>query len=427
MSSAPIPHAPSYYAAVTPPFGLRPALPGPAETDVCVIGAGYTGLSAALHLARAGRRVIVLDAARVGWGASGRNGGQLHTGQRRDQSTLEDWFGRDRAHRLFELAEEAKRLVKDLIAEHAIDCDWTEGLIHAIHKPAYLTPYAEEFEKLARDYRYEGLTRLDRDELAAAIGTEAYHGGWRDAGAGHLNPLAFAFGLARAAEAAGATIHEATRALGIRSGPRPVVDTDQGPVTADAVVIACNGYLAGLEPEVESRIMPIHNYILATEPLGGRARRLIPDREAIADTRFVVHYWRLSADDRLVFGGGETYSRNFPNDIKAFVRRHLLKIYPDLAGVRIDYGWGGTLAVTMNRMPLFARPRPGVYAAAGYSGQGIGLATFAGKLIAEAIQGDQSRFDTFATLPMGKFPGGKWLRYPSLVLAMSWYALRDRI
>ena len=421
------PHAPSYYAASARDVVLRPVLPASTTADVCVIGAGYTGLSAALHLAEAGRKVIVIDAARVGWGASGRNGGQLHTGQRRDQSTLESWFGRDRARVLWDMAEEAKALVKQLIRRHGIDCDWTDGLIHAVHKPAYLGELDAEFHKLSRDYGYDRVSPLDRDGLAAAIGTDVYHGGFRDAGAGHLQPLDFALGLARAAEAAGVVIHEGTRALGLKTGRRPIVETDHGLVTADAVVVATNGYVSGLEPDVEARIMPIHNYILATEPLGARAERLIPGREAVADTRFVVHYWRLSADRRLVFGGGETYSRDFPKDIKAFVRRHLMKIYPGLADVAIDYGWGGTLAVTMNRMPLFARPHAHVYAVAGYSGQGVALATLGGKLIAEAIGGDQSRFDVFADLPARRFPGGKWLRYPSLVLAMSWYALRDRL
>ncbi|MEJ1161808.1 NAD(P)/FAD-dependent oxidoreductase [Prosthecomicrobium sp. N25] len=423
----PLPHAPSLYAATAVGDHPRAPLAGDVRADVCIVGGGYTGLSAALHLAEAGRKVVVLEANRLGWGASGRNGGQLHSGQRQDVSTLEAWFGRARARALFDLGEEAKRTVKDLIARHAIDCEWQDGLIHAIHKRRYLDVVRREVETLERDYGYAGITLLDRTAAAAAIGTDVYHGAWRDASAGHLHPLNLALGIAAAAERAGAVLHEGTRATRLVDGPVPKVVTPQGTVTADAVVLAGNGYLEGLDRETEAHVMPIHNYILATEPLGARADRLIPGREAVSDSRFVVHYWRLTRVGRLVFGGGETYSRQFPADIKGFVRRHMLAIYPGLADARIDYGWGGTLAVTRSRLPFMRRLRPGLYTSGGYSGQGVGLATFAGKLLAEAIAGDTGRFDVFAGLPARLFPGGRHLRYPSLVLAMSWYALRDRL
>ena len=423
------PHAPSWYAASAHPTPERPPLAGETHADVCVIGGGFTGLSTALHLAEKGRRVVLVEANRVGWGASGRNGGQLHSGQRRDQETLEHWFGEARAHALFDLAEEAKRTVKTLIARHAIDCDWRDGLIHAVHRKAWLADCLHEAEHLIARYGYSGATFLDAAELARAIGTEVYVGGWRDATAGHLHPLNFALGLARAAEAAGVVIHEATRALSVSSdgGGHRTVTTDRGDIFAPDVVIAANGHLDGLDPDVDARVMPIHNYVLATEPLGPRAAHLIPFREAVADSRFVVHYWRLSADNRLIFGGGETYGHRPPKDVAAFVRRHMLKIYPDLADVKIDYAWGGTLAVTMSRMPFFRRLRPGVYTACGYSGHGVAMATFAGKLLAEAIEGDTSRFDVMASIPARKFPGGPMLRLPTLVLAMSWFALRDRL
>lgn len=420
-------HAPSYYAATAIGDHRRARLDADAHADICVIGGGYTGLSAALHLAEAGSSVILLEANRLGWGASGRNGGQLHTGQRQEVSTLEAWFGQERAKLLFDLAEEAKSTVKGLIARHTIDCDWHDGLIHAMHKPRYAATLARETEHLARHYGLTDISVLGRDEVAAAIGTDVYHGGIRDGSAGHLHPLNFALGLARAAEAAGARLHEGTRVSAINDGPTFRVSTPTGTVTADNVVIACNGYLNGLDAETEARVMPIQNYILATEPLGERAAQLIPRWEAVADSRFVVHYWRLSADGRLLFGGGETYSRTFPRDIKFFVRRYMLRIYPQLADAQIDYGWGGTLAVTMNRLPYMRRLRRGLYTSGGYSGQGVGLATFAGKLLSEAILGDDRRFAHMAAIPAAKFPGGRRLRYPSMVLAMSWYALRDRL
>ena len=426
--TAPRPYPPSWYAATAHAAPARPALDGGTHADVCVVGAGYTGLSAAIHLAEKGRRVVVLEAERVGWGASGRNGGQLHSGQRRDQETLEKWFGETEAHALFDLAVEAKHTVKELISRNAIDCDWQDGLIHATHKKSWVADAEHEVEFLRSRYGYEDNEILSADQVAAAIGTDVYYGGWRDASAGHLHPLNYALGLARAAEALGVTIHEGTRVRDIRSesGTRRIV-TDRGTVSAADVVIAANGYLAGLDRDIEARVLPIHNYILATEPLGARADRLIPGREAVSDSRFVVHYWHLSADGRMLFGGGERYGHGEPRDLAGFVRAHMLKIYPDLADVRIDHAWGGTLAVTMNRMPYFRRLRPGVYTACGYSGHGVAIATLAGKLLAEAIVGDTARFDVMARIPAGCFPGGPLLRKPTLMLALTWFALRDRL
>ena len=421
-------HAPSYYAATAHPAPPRPPLAGDTSADVCVVGAGYTGLSTALHLARRGRSVVVIEANRVGWGASGRNGGQLHSGQRRDQETLESWFGETRARALFDLAEDSKRTVKGLITDHAIDCDWRDGLIHAVHKKAWLADAEREVDHLVSRYGYPGTTRLDAAELAAAIGTDVYFGGWRDGTAGHLHPLNYALGLARAVEEAGVRIHEATRASRIETtAGRVHVTTPSGTVIADDAVIAANGYLDGLDRDIDARVMPIRNYVAATAPLGDLADRLIPGREAVADSRFVVHYWRLSADRRMIFGGGETYGHTDPKDVTAFVRGHMAKIYPGLAEVPITHAWGGTLAVTMSRMPFFRRLKPGLYTACGYSGHGVAIATLAGKLLAEAIDGDTARFDVMGSIPAAKFPGGPLLRAPTLALAMTWFALRDRL
>jgi len=421
-------HPPSWYAASVPIPPLRPRLDGDASADVCVVGGGYTGLSAALHLAEAGRKVVLLEACRVGWGASGRNGGQLHSGQRRDQAWLEHAVGRDDARRLWDLGEAAKTLVLGLVERHGIDCDLRRGLIDTVHQPRLAAGERAYAEKLRRDYGYDLVEPLDARELAAAIGTTRYHGGFRDRGAAHLHPLAFALGLAAAAEAAGVRICEATRVVRLFAADgRRRVETATGTVTADSVILAGNGYLAGLAPEVEARVMPIRNYILATEPLGERAKALIPGWEAVSDSRFVVRYWRLSGDGRMLFGGGEIYSQNDPPDVKAFVRANMLEVYPQLADVRVDYAWGGTLAVTPHRIPLIRRVSPGIYAAAGYSGQGVSIAPLAGKVIAEAIAGDTGRLDVFSRLPVPSFPGGTLLRAPLLVLAMTWFALRDRI
>ncbi len=428
------PHAPSLYAARPGDAPVFPPLGESVKAHVAIIGAGYTGLSAALHLADAGVDAVVLEANSVGWGASGRNGGQLHTGQRRDQDWLEARLGADEALALWRLAEEAKALTLGLIERHGIDCDWRPGLIESVHKARLVDDERAYVDTLRERYGYASATWLDREAVAAATGTTQYFGGRLDRGAGHLDPLAFARGLARAASAAGARIFEGTAVTGIageaRTGFTLTCRTGaaEAKVSADVVLLAGNGYLHGLDPEAEARVMPIDNYILATEPIGaGAPGGLIPGGEAVSDSRFVVYYFRPTADGRLVFGGGETYSLKPPRDLAGFVRGHMLGVYPQLGKVRIDHAWGGTLAITMKRLPLVRRLRPGVYVASGYSGQGVALAPFAGKIIADAIGGDPVRLDRFAALPVPPFPGGRLLRYPALVAGMTWYALRDRL
>ena len=421
----PADHAPSLYAATADAALAFPALTESRRADVAIVGGGYTGLSAALHLAEAGVDVVLLEAERVGWGASGRNGGQLHTGQRRDQDWLEEHLGVDDAMRLWRLAEEAKALVHSLIARHAIACDWRPGLIETTHKERLLAVEMAYVEKLTQRYGYAQVEWLDRMALAAAIGTDVYLGGRRDLGAGHLDPLKFAQGLARAAAKAGARLFEGTRVTRMAG---TTLETAHGSVTADAIILAGNGYLDGIDAETEAHVMPIDNYILATAPIGaGMPGGITPGGEAVSDTRFVVYYFRPTTDGRLVFGGGETYSRRTPGDVAASMRRHLVRIYPQLSDTKVAYAWGGTLAVTLPRLPFIRKLRTGVYVAAGYSGQGVALAPFAGKVLADAIRGNPARLDAFASLAVPPFPGGKLLRKPALVAGMLWYALRDRI
>jgi gamma-glutamylputrescine oxidase len=424
-----VPHAPSLYAAQSDSTLAFSPLSESRRVHVAVVGGGYTGLSAALHLAEGGIDVALLEARQVGWGASGRNGGQLHSGQRRDQDWLEEHLGRDQAHALWRMAEEAKALVMDLIARHGIACDWRAGLIETVHKARLVRDEIAYVQKLKRDYGYDAVEWLDRDALAARIGTGVYFGGRRDATAGHLDPLRFAQGLARAAAKAGARIHEETRVMKVsRAGDGFAVATAQGILAADVVILAGDGYLSGIDADVEARVMPIANYILATRPIGaGRPGGLIPNGEAVSDSRFVVYYFRPTADGRLLFGGGETYSHRPPSDMAGFVRRHLRRVYPQLAGVAIDHAWGGAVAITRKRLPFIRRVRPGLYAASGYSGQGVALAPYAGKVLAQAILGDPARLDRFAALPCPRFPGGALLRHAALVAGMTWYALRDRI
>ena len=418
----------SYYAATANAHPALPALAGDVSCDICVIGAGYTGLSSALHLAQRGYKVVVLEAHRVGWGASGRNGGQVCTGQRVDQDRLERMVGKDSARTLWDISVDAIQLVKDLVARHEIACDLKPGTLEVDHKPAYV-PHSRDYVNKLRDvYGYEHIRFVDREEVRSMVGSNAYHGGMLDTNAAHLHPLNFAQGLSDAARAAGATIYENSQVLSVSKGVKVKLTCTGGSVTADHVIMACNGYIEELVPKIAARVMPLNNYILATEPLDDAlARELIRDDVGVADSKFVINYYRLSADKRLLFGGGETYSFKFPQDIKSFVRKPMLEIYPQLKDVRIDYGWGGTLGITVNRMPYFSQIETNIINASGFSGHGLAIATMAGQIMADVIDNQASRFDAMAKVPTYLFPGGRHLRYPLLVLAMLYYSLRDRL
>ncbi len=416
----------SYYAATAAPIDRFAPLRGERRADVCIIGGGYTGLSAALHLAEAGMDVVLLEAHRVGFGASGRNGGQVGSGQRQEQDWLERAVGLDDARKLWNLAEDAKALVRGLIDRHRMPVTFHPGIAHACWTEAEVRHSHAYAEKLARDYGYDQIEPLNRDAIRSLIGSEVYKGGDLDRGAGHLHPLNFAIGLAQAAARAGAHLFERSEVHHIRPGSKPVVSTHSGKVTCDHLILACNGYLGGLQPQIAAKVMPINNFIVATEPLGPRASEILSQPVAVADTKFVVNYWRLSEDNRLLFGGGESYGYRFPDIVKT-VSKPMLEVYPQLRDVRIDHAWGGTLAITMNRMPCFARPAANTFSASGYSGHGVAMATLAGKLMAEAVAGQSAGFDVMAALPQPRFPGGVALRWPLLVAAMTWYSMRDRL
>jgi gamma-glutamylputrescine oxidase len=426
----------SYYAASAHSQPGFPTLLGAVQADVCIIGAGYTGLSAALHLAEKGYQVVVLEAAKVAQGASGRNGGQVCVGLNLSQSELEHQLGADHARQLWDLSLEAVQLVKELIVRQQIDCELKQGILHTAFKPSHVSGMQQETEHLQQAYGYDGVRFVPGDELRSMLATDRYHGAQLFGEAVHLHPLNYALGLGAAAVQRGVRIFEDSRVLAYSNGYSPGsqttegirVQTSQGSVRAGALVLACNGYLGTLEPRIAGKIMPINNFIVATEPLDpDLAHRLIRDDVAVADSKFVVNYFRLTGDRRLLFGGGENYSSRFPADIPGFVRRHLLQVYPQLESTRIDYAWGGTLAITRNRMPFFRRLDNNLYVAQGYSGHGIALATLGGKLISDAISGSPEGFDILARLPSPGFPGGPLLRWPALVAGMLYYQLRDRL
>ncbi len=417
----------SWYAATADLLPRQESQRGETRADVCIVGAGYTGLSAALHLARAGVDVAVVDAQRIGFGASGRNGGQLGGGQRVDQVKLEKMVGRDAARQLWELGEDAKQLVKSLIAELDIDCALRPGVAWCGSSNADVQDLHDYANHLARDYGYSHMDVPDAQTWRTICPSPDYTGGIIDRDAGHVHPLRLVLGLARACLAAGVRIYEQSGAHHIKEGTPVLVQTDRGRVLADHVILAGNGYLGGLNRKVAAQVMPLNNYIVATEPLGTRAQEVLTQDIAVADSRFVINYFRLSEDKRLLFGGGESYGYRFPKDIRALVRKPLLEVFPSLHDVELTHAWGGTLAITMKRLPYVARLGPNVLSASGYSGHGVGTAIHAGMLMAQAIRGQSDGFDTMAQIPTRAFPGGSAMRSPLLTLAMSWYAMRDRL
>ncbi|QDY71558.1 NAD(P)/FAD-dependent oxidoreductase [Qingshengfaniella alkalisoli] len=421
-------YPPSWYAATATPPGSYPTAKGELTCDVCVVGGGFTGLSAALHLAQRGLDVVLLEAQRLAFGASGRNGGQVGTGQRVDQTELERRLGKDAAHHLWDLGLESVALVRDLIDASGEDCQWADGIIHADHRERFVPESREYADHLQTAYGYDKIRFVDRAEMRSLVGSSAYHGGTLDMGGGHIHPLRYAFALARMAETSGVRLYENTRVTSLDPGITATVSTDNSIVRAKHVVLGCNGYLGQLEPKVAQRVMPINNFIAATEPLDdATARSLLRDNHAVGDSKFVINYFRLSPDNRMLFGGGESYGYKFPSDIAAKVRKPMLEIFPQLKDTRIDYAWGGTLGITMSRMPHFARLAENVVSTSGYSGHGVAMASLAGKIAAEYVAGQAQRFNLMADIPTPCFPGGPALRTPLLALAMIWYSLRDRL
>lgn len=421
--------ADSRYARSANAFPALPPLTGTRDADVCVIGGGYTGLSAALELAERGWSVILLEARRVGWGASGRNGGQIITGYNHGQATIEGMVGAEDAARLWALNLEATALLKERVARHAVSCDLKWGWLHAALKPRHLREAAEQAGELHR-LGYADARLLDADAVRGVVDSPSYVGGLLDMGSGHLHPLNYALGLAAAARAAGATLFENSPALSVVHGDRPVVRTAAGEVRARFVLVGVNAYAAGLEGvgDPTGYAVPVATYVMSTEPLGeATATRLLPTDAAVADMNLAINYFRRSADHRLLFGGGVSYSGYEPPGLGARMRAKMVRVFPALRDARIDCLWGGHVAITVNRMPRVGRVAPNILFAHGYSGHGVALAGLCGKLMAEAAAGTAERFDVFSRIPHRRFPLGAWAptRRAALTLAMLWARLRD--
>ncbi|UVK38694.1 FAD-binding oxidoreductase [Mesorhizobium sp. AR10] len=424
---SPISPGRSWYEDTAGPRPEYPALDGDRTCDVVIVGGGFTGLSAAAHLAKAGANVVLVEAHRLGDGASGRNGGQLGTGQRAWAEELEAEYGFSRAKALFDLAEEAKAHLLEFAAVNKIEIDYMPGQMSVAHKQRYVDDYKAHAEIMANRFGYPHIAFMDASETAERLGSTHYFGGTRDTGTGHIQPLKLVIGTAKVAAQAGAQLFEQTPSTGITSGGGKVrVTTPRGTISAEKCLIGVNAYGGTLEPVSAAHIMPIGSFIGATVPLGADSR-VLPGGEAVDDSRFVVRYFRKSKDGRLLFGGREIYGVNDPKDIHIHIRRQISELYPDLRDVEITHGWGGYVGITVPRKPFVREVMPNVISAGGYSGHGVMLSNFFGKLYAETVAGNRDRLKLIEDLNIPAFPGGRRFRTPLLFLALNWFALRDRI
>ncbi|WP_427977178.1 NAD(P)/FAD-dependent oxidoreductase [Agarivorans sp.] len=419
-------HANSYYAASANLQLDYPQLQGEQQADVCVVGAGITGATTALELAEKGYKVILLEAERVGWGASGRSGGQAIFGWAAEQSTLEKLMGKDDAKTMWDLSVESLAVTKENIQKHNIDCDWQDGQMHVAVKPRQVKELNFWLRQLRDDYGYEHLEYWDREKLASQLKSPRYLGGMFDPNSGHLHPLNYTLGLVKAAELAGVEIYEDSKVTKLTHGNKVTLETAQGKVTCSHVVLACNAYMQGLNSKLESKVMPVGTYICATKPLGEeRIRELIGNNMAVCDINFVLDYYRCSADHRMLFGGRVSYSGIEPRNLAATMKKRMDWVFPQLADEPVEFAWGGNVGITINRAPHFGRIAPNVYFAQGFSGHGIAATGLAGRMMAESISATSERFDIFEKIPHMPFPGGRLFRTPALVLAMTYYRIRD--
>jgi gamma-glutamylputrescine oxidase len=414
----------SYYAATCAREQVYLPLQGDRDCDVAIVGGGLAGLSAAIELAQRGYEVALLEAREVGFGASGRNGGQAIHGLACDPELIEQQLGLEAARRVWDMSIESLDLVRERIRQFDIECDWRDGNLSVATSDRKARALHAATRRLAEVYNYP-MHEIGPADLPRWIDSPRYRAAVHDPRSGHLHPLKFTRGLARAAAALGARIHEATEMVRLVEGERPTLVTPTGSLRARQVLLAANVYLQGLVPRLRSRIMPVGTYIVASTPMdAARAEALIPCGAAVCDTNFVLEYFRLGADHRLLFGGRVSYSTVTPMNLAESMRRRMLRAFPQLDDLGIEYAWGGFVDISMNRAPDFGRlpargHTPNVYYLQGFSGHGLALAGLAGKLVAEAIDGDASRFDTFARISHRRFPGGRWLRTPALVLGMA--------
>lgn len=408
---------------------ISPRLQGVVDADVCIVGAGVTGLSAAIELRQLGFSVVVIEAKTIGFGASGRNGGHVSVGQRRGQKILEEWFGLAKAQELWKVGLESVSLVERLISQFQIECELKRGSLFLAASPRLTDSLKAEVEHLQRYYDHHSISYLSHNEVQFETSAQGVADGIKDTRALHLHPLKYVQGLALVARTLGAVVYENTPLRNIaRCSDKLILETPEGNVSAHYLILACNAYLDQLNPKIGSSIMPINNFMIATEPLNQDTALSITRSDlALSDSQFVVNYWKLSADKRLLFGGGETYRERFPDDIAKFVRPYLLNRHPELAHIKITHAWGGRLAITRNRLPHVGQLNEQIFFAQGFSGHGLSMGTYSGCAIARAIGGDSEMLNPLIALNTKDFPGGRALRWPIMAAGMLYYSLRDKL
>jgi gamma-glutamylputrescine oxidase len=427
----PATHPASYYAASCLPSESYPSLQGELSVDVCIVGGGFSGLNTAIELAERGMSVAVLEAQVMGWGASGRNGGQLIRGVGHDVEQFDALLGHEGVRQLKRMGLEAVEIVRQRVEKYAIACDLTWGYCDLANKPAQFEAFAADIAELRGLGYRQAMELITPHQLPTIIGSDRYKGALVDMGSGHLHPLNLALGEAAVARQLGVQLFEHAAVTRIDYGPHVKVHTREGTVRAKTLVLACNAYLNGLNPELAGKVLPAGSYIIATEPLPeALARELLPRNMAACDQQVTVDYFRLSADRRLLFGGACHYSGRDPRDIAAYMRPKMLKVFPQLHSARIDYQWAGMIGIGANRLPQIGRlaSQPNVYYAQAYAGHGLNATHLAGRLLGEAITGQVGGgFDLFAKVPHLTFPGGRHLRSPLLAMGMLWHRLKELV
>jgi len=420
-------HTNSYYAATVNEVTDYPVLEGSVSVDICVVGAGFTGVATALTLAERGFSVALVEANRIGWGASGRNGGQLINGIS-GLAKIQKKYGDGIADMLWDLRWRGNDIIHDRVAKYGIECDLKNGFIETALKPRQMTDleeYAAQMERHNHPYQYE---LWDREKTRRLLGTDAFLGGFVSYRDGHLHPLNLCIGEARAAHQLGVRIFEQSPVTGIEHGTRPTVKTAQGQVEADSVVLAGNAYHALESKHLSNLTFPAGSYIVGTEPLPEEiVKEINPLDLAVCDLNEVVDYYRLSADRRMLYGGRCNYSGREPSSIKATIVPRMLEIYPQLKNVRIDYEWGGTLGIVLNRIPALGRINQNVYYCQGYSGHGVNATHILGEITADAVGGTMEKFDLFADMKHFRIPGSQWIGNQIIALGMLYFRLKDRL
>ncbi len=420
-------HTSSWYAASANNKRVRPSLEGEETADICIIGAGFTGLSAALEMAEQGFSVIVLEGERIGFGASGRNGGQIVNGYSRDLETIAGRYGREKAVQLGEMSLEGGEIIRQRVRKYGIDCDLVEGGFFA----AFTSKQIKEMETNKSNWEkhgHSGLEMVSKAEVGKYVKSDRYAGGMIDRFGGHIHPLNYVLGEASAIESLNGRIFENSRVVSVEKGAQVTVRTDRGSVKAKYLLVCGNAYLGGLLPEIGERMMPVSSQVMATEPLDqGLIEDLLPANYCVEDANYILDYYRRTSDNRLLYGGGIGYGGSDPADLTGVIRPNMLKTFPQLKNTRIDFAWSGNFALTLTRVPHIGRLSENIYFSHGDSGHGVTTTQLLGKILGEAVAGHAGRFDVWSSLPNYPFPGGKTFRVPLTVLGAWWYGLRDRL